>query len=410
MTLPNESNKPLVIGISSRSLLDLEKEDAVYRKLGPQAFIDYQREHQEELIPKGVAFRLIKSLLELNKLFEQQPTPAVKVVIISRNHPDCGVRILRSLGAHGIEIPQAAFTGGGPVIPELRMFNVDLFLSYEESDVIEAVRAGISSARIFGGPTELDQLTNSAPLLAFDGDSTLFSDEGDKAFAGGGIEAFKQIEFSNLGVPLEKGPMYRFVTALAYLQSKASILNPPFRIALVTARNFQYMQRPIETLRGWGIRLDKAYLIGNMKKSDVLRDLHAVMFFDDSQKHCADAAEYVPTAIVVGANDEVGSVTALSEGLGRLQRFDSICKLVLRKDFSTHQQSLSSQYETRIVELSDEEFAAKMAEFERSATGTPKGNMVKERRAAGQENTEYQKLVSYLDNLLPHALDGLRER
>jgi 5'-nucleotidase len=408
--LRRESNKPLVIGISSRALLNLEKEDAVYRELGPQGFIDYQREHQEDLIPKGVAFPLVKSLLELNKRFEQQAAPAVKVVIISRNHPDCGVRILRSLGVHGIEIPQAAFTGGEPVIPELRMFNVDLFLSYEESDVVEAGRAGVSSARIFGGPAELEQFSGNAPLLAFDGDSTLFSDEGDKAYADGGIEAFKQVEFSNLGVPLEKGPMYRFVNALAELQGKASILNPPFRIALVTARNFQYMQRPIETLRGWGIRLDKAYLIGNMKKSDVLRDLRAVMFFDDNQKHCADAAEYVPTAIIVRANDRVVAVTAIGEGVSRLERFDSICKLVLRKDFSKHQQSLFSQYETRIVELSDEEFAAKMAEFERSATGTPKGNMVKERRAAGEENTAYQKLVSYLDNLLPRAVNNLQER
>ena len=225
--MPSETNKPLVIGISSRALLNLEKEDAVFRELGPQGFIDYQREHQAELIPKGVAFPLVKSLLELNKRFEKQVTPAVKVVIISRNHPDCGIRILRSLGVHGIEIPQAAFTGGEPVIAELRMFNVDLFLSYEESDVIEAVRAGVSSARIFGGPTELDQFTKDAPLLAFDGDSTLFSDEGDKAYKFGGIEAFKQVEFSNLGVPLEKGPMYRFVNALADLQGKASILNPP---------------------------------------------------------------------------------------------------------------------------------------------------------------------------------------
>jgi len=62
------------------------------------------------------------------------------------------------------------------------MFDVDLFLSYEESDVTEAVRAGVSAAKIFGGPADLETLGNHVPLLAFDGDSTLFSNEGDLAF------------------------------------------------------------------------------------------------------------------------------------------------------------------------------------------------------------------------------------
>jgi hypothetical protein len=35
-----------------------------------------------------------------------------------------------------------------------------------------------------------------------------------------------------------------------------------------------------------------------MKKKDVLRDLKAVMFFDDNSKHCADSAEYAPTALI----------------------------------------------------------------------------------------------------------------
>ena len=157
MLMSKIAGKPLVIGLSSRALLNLEKEDLVYREDGVQAFIDYQREHQNELIPKGVAFPPVKSLLELNKVFKRESGPAIQVVIIFRNHPDCGVRILRSLGEYGLDIPRAAFTGGEAVISELRMFNVDLFLSYEESDVIEALKAGVSSAQIFGGPEELER-------------------------------------------------------------------------------------------------------------------------------------------------------------------------------------------------------------------------------------------------------------
>ena len=52
--------KPLVIGISSRALLDLEQEDKIFKIQGTQAFIDYQREHRNELIPKGLPSTAIR--------------------------------------------------------------------------------------------------------------------------------------------------------------------------------------------------------------------------------------------------------------------------------------------------------------------------------------------------------------
>jgi 5'-nucleotidase len=68
------SRKPLVIGISSRAVLDLEAENAVYEKhlkesraAAIEAFIKYQQEHRDEIIPRGVAFPLVKALLDLNK-------------------------------------------------------------------------------------------------------------------------------------------------------------------------------------------------------------------------------------------------------------------------------------------------------------------------------------------------------
>jgi len=194
--------------------------------------------------------------------------------------------------------------------------------------------------------------------------------------------------------------MYRFVSALAELQKVTSIENPPFRMALVTARNFEFMQRPIETLRTWGIRLDKAYLIGNLKKSQVLRDLNAVMFFDDSPKHCADAVDHVPTALVlqpVTTQQIEGRASAPNE---RIATFQGVCRLVLRKEYSKHEQTLMTLYEARILELNDADFASKIAEFERSAKGTPRGKDVRQRQAAGPENSDFHKLKAFLDDLL----------
>lgn len=412
--MESSSGKPLVIGISSRALLDLEQENAVFDRLKAvslsaaiKGFIEYQRGHQDDLIPKGVAFPLVKALLNLNKtLSDRGPGNAIEVIIISRNHPDCGLRILRSLAAYGLEIPRAAFTGGMPVVPELQMFGVDLFLSYEEQDVIDAGNAGVSAAKIFGGPSE-PVSEEDTPLLAFDGDSTLFSNESDLQFDNGGIAAFTKYEFSKAGTPLEKGPMYRFVAALAELQRLTPIDNPPFRIALVTSRNFYLMERPIETLRAWGIRLDKAYAIGRLEKHKVLNDLRALMFFDNDPKHCADAAGCTPTAQVLWS-----CPTAAVETNGHLQFKSSInarqtaaksdflliCRsyLNLKKNATEGTQILEQWFDHRLAGREASELKSFLDEFKSSVSGTPVGN---ERPAKGEKNAKSIKLIDYLDLL-----------
>jgi 5'-nucleotidase len=393
--------KPLTIGISSRALLDLEKENKIFRTQGTQAFIDHQREHRDELIPMGVAFPLIKALVDLNKSLASGTAAAIEVVVISRNHPDCGFRIQNSLEKYGLEIPRAAFTGGTSVIRELMMFGVDLFLSYEESDVIAANEAGVSAAQIVGGPANPAFPEGDVPLFAFDGDSTLFSDEGDLAYSHGGIEEFAKLEIENLGTPLSPGPMYRFAKALGRLQQLTPVDRPQLRIALVTARNFKFMRRPINTPHTWGIRLDKAYAIGNMSKSLVLKELGALMFFDDSAKNCIDVASCTPAARVpslIPPIEPVAQVVTKSEE--RLVKFTNICKLVLRKDFDAEQKTLLECYSGKISQLPEKVFELKMAEFERSVSGTPKGQFVKERQAAGPENSRSAKLRIFLDNLL----------
>lgn len=392
---------PLVIGISSRALLDLENEDKIYRSEGTQSFIDYQRDHRKEAIPKGVAFPLIKALVDLNKSFANGSSAAIEVVIVSRNHPDCGFRVVNSLEKYGLDIPKAAFTGGTSVIRELARFNVDLFLSYEESDVIAANNADVSAAKIFGGPADPVFPEDDVPLLAFDGDSTLFSDEGDRAYLHGGLLEFARLERENLDTPMKPGPMYRFAKALGRLQALSPVDSPKFRIALVTARNFCFMRRPIDTLHSWGIRLDKAYAVGNMNKGAVLKDLGALMFFDDSAKHCKDVSGCTPTALIPST---VPPIYTDSEVVGlqqnRMAKFTNICKVVLRKDFDSERETLVKLYEGRIMTIPDGVFELKMAEFERSAKGTPRSHLVKERQAAGAENSRAAKLMLFLNQLL----------
>ena len=54
----------LVVGVSSRALFDLEKENEVFDNEGIEGFRKYQLEHENELLEKGTAFPLIESLLK----------------------------------------------------------------------------------------------------------------------------------------------------------------------------------------------------------------------------------------------------------------------------------------------------------------------------------------------------------
>ena len=60
--------KPLVIGISSRALFNLEQENKIYEEQGLEVYEAYQVAHENEPLERGPAFSLVKAFLELNKL------------------------------------------------------------------------------------------------------------------------------------------------------------------------------------------------------------------------------------------------------------------------------------------------------------------------------------------------------
>jgi len=135
---------PLVIGISSRALFDLESENHIYETQGLQAYISYQRDHENEVLPKGPAFALVEAFLKLNRLEKDRRT--VEVIIMSRNSADTSLRIFRSIKHYGLDITRAALVGGAEVTPYLKAFRADLFLSAHAPDVKQAVDDGIIAA------------------------------------------------------------------------------------------------------------------------------------------------------------------------------------------------------------------------------------------------------------------------
>ena len=290
--------EPLVIGISSRALFNLEDENAVFEQYGLKAYADYQREHEKDILLPGPAFQLVKAFLNLNNLYKDRRT--VEVIIMSRNSPETSLRIFHSIDHYGLDITRAALLSGAEVAPYLKAFKTDLFLSAYAPDVKQAVDNGVAAGMILTGKKHANSREEIGQIrVAFDGDAVLFSAEAEKVFKQQGIHAFHEHEQSLVDTPLQKGPFANFLMALSSLQNIYQTQEQsPIRTALVTSRSVPAHERAIKTLREWGVRVDEAFFLGGVQKRDILASFGAHIFFDDQQAHAEPASEVVPSAVV----------------------------------------------------------------------------------------------------------------
>lgn len=282
----------LTVAISSRALFDLEESHGVFKKQGLAAYSRYQIEREEELLEPGVAFELVKKLINLNGHEQRR----VNVILLSHNSADTGLRIFRSIEHHGLDITQAAFTNGRSPYRYVKPFGADLFLSAEPSDVALALSEGTAAATII--PTRVQRSQSKELRLAFDGDAVLFSDEAERVFRTNGLSAFSASEREAARKPLAGGPFKNFLASLHQIQSDYPIDKAPIRTALVTARSAPAHERAIRTLRAWNIRIDEALFLGGLDKGPFLKTFGADIFFDDQLSHCDNAAQMVATGHV----------------------------------------------------------------------------------------------------------------
>ena len=286
----------MVVGISSRALFDLELENKIYEEQGLQAYLDYQRVHEKDILRPGTAFPLIKALHKLNDGGEQ----LVEIIIMSKNSADASLRIFNSIEAYGLEITRAALTGGAPIAPYLQPFKTDLFLSAHRPDVEQAINSGIAAGMILtGSHCGASSCQVSQIKIAFDGDAVLFAADSERIYQRSGLQAFTDHERSKADIPMEEGPFANFLKTIAHVQAKFKDReSSPIRTALVTSRSAPAHERAIKTLRGWGVRVDEAFFLGGVSKTEVLSAYGAHIFFDDQHTHADPASEVVPSAVV----------------------------------------------------------------------------------------------------------------
>ncbi|MFE6836701.1 5'-nucleotidase [Streptomyces sp. NPDC057705] len=293
----------VVIGIASSALFALADCDAVFREQGEDAYRRYQEAHVDDVLDKGVAFPFVRRLLSLNDLAEPLD-PLVEVIILSRNDPDTGLRVMRSIAAHGLPISRAVFRQGRSSHRFIPALNMSLFLSANGSDVREAVADGLPAGHVL--ETErVDDDTDQELRIAFDFDGVLAGDSSERIYRTAGIDGFRAHEVLNAATPHDPGPLKGFLAGINRIQRreeeqrrKNPAYQPRLRVSLVTARDAPAHERAVRSLKQWGLRVNDAFFLGGIDKAAVMSALDPHIFFDDQVSHLTGTAPATPSVHV----------------------------------------------------------------------------------------------------------------
>lgn len=301
----------MTVAVSSRALFSLEEENELFRSKGQVAFDEHMLQSASKVLKPGVAFPVIRRLLGLNSPGRKD---RVTVIVLSRNSPAAGLRVMQSINALGLDIQQAVFTSGAERFRYAKAMGAHLFLSANEADVQSAAAYGIAAAVVV--PMEVLDDGGEDLRVAFDGDSTVLGSSSDEVFRRHGLAKFREHEQLHEDVPIEDGPFRPVLERMVSLRASLGDRSSAIRLALVTARGVS-SPRALKTLMAWGLNLDEAVFADGQDKGAMLRAYGAHIYFDDTKRHVESAVRHlVPAGRVLSG---AGAALAESARSGRAQ-------------------------------------------------------------------------------------------
>lgn len=293
----------LVVGVASSAVFDLRESDEVFRRDGEERYRKYQEEHLDKPLGKGIAFSFVRRLLSLNDLSKDPAKdPLVEVILLSRNDPDTGMRVMRSIAHHGLAMTRAIFMQGTAPYEYIPALSISLFLSGNASDVRAAIADGLPAGQVMDSAI-VDDPNDKGLRIAFDFDGVLANDESESVMHNTqDLSKFHQHEVERINQPLGPGPLQQFLVRIANIQSveEARRKSDPayrnrLRISLVTARNAPSHERALLTLKSWGVMPNDAFFLGGIDKERILGVMKPHIFFDDQSGHVEGAATVAPS-------------------------------------------------------------------------------------------------------------------
>jgi 5'-nucleotidase len=314
--MPYDLDKRLVIGVASSAVFDLTASDAVFKSEGEEEYRIFQEANVENPLPKGIAFPFIKRLLSLNDLSTNAGDPLVEVILLSRNDPDTGLRVMKTIEHYGLSITRAIFMQGKSPYEYIPALNIALFLSAHKPDVDAAISLGHPAGQVLDSKFSDDE-EDKTLKIAFDFDGVLAGDESESVMQSKGLNAFHDHEVKNVMQPHNPGPLKEFLVRVARIQSVEEAhkqQNPGYenrlRVSIVTARNAPSHERALKTLKSWGVMANDAFFLGGIEKGRILGVLKPHIFFDDQSGHLQSASTVVPSVhIPFGITNQVKPAT-----------------------------------------------------------------------------------------------------
>jgi 5'-nucleotidase len=319
----------LVIGIASSALFDLRESDAIFREHGEEEYRRYQEEQIANPLSPGVAFPFIKRLLSLNDLAPDGESPYVEVIVLSKNDPDTGLRVMRSIEHHELAISRAVFMQGRSPHKFMPAFKMALFLSADEKDVQEAVALGHPAGQVLD--TSVPEDDSNDLRIAFDFDGVLADDSSEKIMQQHGLAAFHENEVAHVQDPMTTGLLRDLLAGINRIQRREEelrLVDETYRIrvhvALVTARNAPSHERAVRSLKAWGVTVNDAFFLGGVEKASILEILKPHIFFDDQTSHLKSAAKVVPSVHVPFGITNLSNPAAIGEPVATATDVDAI--------------------------------------------------------------------------------------
>ena len=299
--MPYDLDNRLVIGVASSAVFDLTASDAVFKSEGEEEYRKFQESNLENPLPKGIAFPFVKRLLSLNDLSKNPSDPLVEVILLSRNDPDTGLRVMKTIEHYGLGMTRAIFMQGRSPYEYIPALNIALFLSGHKPDVDSAISLGHPAGQVLDSQFNDDE-EDKTLRIAFDFDGVLAGDESEFVMQSSGLTAFHAHEVKNVMQPHNPGPLKEFLVRVSKIQSveEAHKKSHPdyenrLRVSIVTARNAPSHERALKTLKSWGVMANDAFFLGGIDKGRVLGVLKPHIFFDDQSGHLQSASAVVPS-------------------------------------------------------------------------------------------------------------------
>jgi len=300
--MPYELGNRLVIGVASSAMFDLTESDTVFRTKGEEEYRKYQTEKVDVPLPKGPSFSFVKRLLSLNNLTDDPKSdPLVEVVLLSRNDPDTGLRVMKSIKHHNLPITRAIFMQGKSPYQYIPALSISLFLSGNSSDVKEAIRLGYPAGHVMKSAIIDDD--DDDLRIAFDFDGVLADDESETVMhKTNDLNQFHEHETKNVLQPHNPGPLKEFlvkISAIQKIEEQKKQHDPLYchrlRVSIVTARNAPSHERALNTLKEWGVMTNDAFFLGGVDKGLILGVLKPHIFFDDQSGHLSSTSTVAPS-------------------------------------------------------------------------------------------------------------------